>query len=102
MRFLQVEWHRHERDRNIWEIERAEMKGRIGVLEGSVRTNKRIHEALGKHVRILEIALRHERERTKKLAAGQQIDVSRDPKDVARESLDKLPYRMVSDFSYET
>ncbi|CAG8801800.1 31748_t:CDS:1, partial [Racocetra persica] len=26
LRFLQLEWRRYERDRNEWEIERAEMK----------------------------------------------------------------------------
>lgn len=65
MRFLQTEWHRHERDRNAWEIERAEMKSRIGKLEGDGRTSKRLQETLGKHVKILENALRRERDRSK-------------------------------------
>ena len=47
MRFLQTEWHRHERDRNAWEIERAEMKSRIGRLEGDARTSKRLQESVG-------------------------------------------------------
>lgn len=67
MRFLQTEWHRHERDRNAWEIERAEMKSRIGKIEGDGRTAKRLQETLGKHVKILENALRRERELVKKL-----------------------------------
>ena len=62
MRFLQTEWHRHERDRNAWEIERAEMKSRIGKLEGDGRTSKRLQETLGKHVKLLENALKRERE----------------------------------------
>ena len=70
MRFLQTEWHRHERDRNTWEIERAEMKSRIGKLEGDGRTNKRLQESLGKHVKILEHALKREREKVKALQAG--------------------------------
>lgn len=65
MRFLQSEWHRHERDRNAWEIERAEMKSKIGKLEGDGRTSKRLQETLGKHVRMLEHVLKQERERTK-------------------------------------
>lgn len=65
MRFLQMEWHRHERDRNAWQIERAEMKSRIGKLEGDGRTSKRLQESLGKHVKILENALRREREKSK-------------------------------------
>lgn len=58
MRFLQTEWHRHERDRNAWQIERAEMKSRIGKLEGDLRTNKKLRESMDKHIRMLENALR--------------------------------------------
>ena len=70
MRFLQTEWHRHERDRNAWEIERAEMKSRIGKLEGEGRISKRMQETLGKHVKILENALRRERDKFKKIQQG--------------------------------
>lgn len=90
MRFLQTEWHRHERDRNAWEIERAEMKSRIGRLEGELRTSKRLHESLGKHVRLMEGALRKERERSKKLANNEKLDEAQDPKDIARESISFL------------
>lgn len=71
MRFLQTEWHRHERDRNAWQIERAEMKSRIGKLEGDGRTSRRLQESLGKHVRLLENALKKEREKVKALQLGQ-------------------------------
>lgn len=90
MRFLQTEWHRHERDRNAWEIERAEMKSRIGRLEGELRTSKRLHESLGKHVRLMEGALRKERERSKKLANNEKLDDAQDPKEIARESISFL------------
>ncbi len=87
MRFLQTEWHRHERDRNAWEIERAEMKSRIARLEGEARTAKRLHDSLGKHVKILEIALTKEREKVKNMSKGEKVDMQRDPRDVAREEL---------------
>jgi len=90
MRFLQSEWHRHERDRNAWEIERAEMKSRIGRLEGESRTTKRLHESLGKHVKILEIALKREREKVKALTKGESVDVQKDPKEIAREELKNI------------
>lgn len=90
MRFLQTEWHRHERDRNAWEIERAEMKSRIGRLEGDLRTSKRLHESLGKHVRLLETALKKEREKVKKLSNNEKVEESKDPKDIARESVNFL------------
>ncbi|KAL5049471.1 hypothetical protein BDW71DRAFT_161335 [Aspergillus fruticulosus] len=90
MRFLQTEWHRHERDRNAWEIERAEMKSRIGKLEGDVRTSKRLHESLGKHVRLLEAALKKEREKVRKLTNNEAVEDLRDPKEIARESINAL------------
>ncbi|KAK2789563.1 hypothetical protein FQN53_001682 [Emmonsiellopsis sp. PD_33] len=89
MRFLQTEWHRHERDRNAWEIERAEMKSRIGRLEGDARTSKRMHESLGKHVKMLESALKKERGKTRSLSAGEAVDL-RDPKELAKENLRAL------------
>lgn len=39
------------------------MKSRIGKLEGDGRTSKRLQESLGKHVKILENALKREREK---------------------------------------
>lgn len=90
MRFLQTEWHRHERDRNAWEIERAEMKSRIGRLEGELRTSKRLQESLGKHVRLMEAALKKEREKVKKLSNQEKIEEQTDPKEIARESVNFL------------
>ncbi len=72
MRFLQTEWHRHERERNAWQIERAEMKSRIGKLEGDGRTNKRLRESLDKHVRILENALKTERQKAKAVVQSEE------------------------------
>jgi striatin 1/3/4 len=94
MRFLQSEWHRHERDRNAWEIERAEMKSRIGRLEGDVRTSKRLQESLGKHVKMLESALKKERETVRSLRNGEKVDDLRDPKEIAKESLKNVQKRM--------
>ncbi len=54
MRFLQTEWHRHERDRNAWEIEKQEMKGRIATLEGAARRANSTQKTLKKYVAILE------------------------------------------------
>lgn len=54
MRFLQIEWHRHERDRNAWEIERQEMRARIAGLEGQARRADATQKALRKYASILE------------------------------------------------
>lgn len=87
MRFLQTEWHRHERDRNAWQIERAEMKSRIGKLEGDGRTNKRLRESMDKHIRILEHALKKEREKMKALQnEGHTGDQKEEKKDIKEEA----------------
>lgn len=54
MRFLQTEWHRYERERNAWEIENQEMRGRIAQLEGQARRADATQKALRKYVSILE------------------------------------------------
>ena len=63
MRFLQTEWHRHERDRNAWEIERQEMKARIAALEGAGRRADAHQKSLGRYVKMLENALQNERKK---------------------------------------
>jgi len=70
MRFLQMQWHDHERARNAWDIERAEIKHRIGKQEGDLRKQKQINQALEKQVRMLEQALKNERAKAKALRAG--------------------------------
>lgn len=86
MRFLQTEWHRHERDRNAWEIERGEMKTRISSLEGVVKKSKPTHDALSKQIKMLEFALRKEREKVKGLSKGEEVEL-KDAKELAREQL---------------
>lgn len=61
MRFLQIEWHNHERIRNAWDIEKAELKAKIAKQEGDFRNSKRLNIALDKQVRMLENALKAER-----------------------------------------
>jgi striatin 1/3/4 len=65
MRFLQLEWHSHERARNAWDIERAEMKAKIAKQEGEVRSAKKLNDQLNKHIRMLEQVLMHERVKNK-------------------------------------
>ncbi|KAK4540011.1 hypothetical protein LTR36_009909 [Oleoguttula mirabilis] len=78
MRFLQIEWHNHERARNSWDIERAEMKAKIAKQEGECRHAKRINEQLDRQVRMLEMALKNERAKSKKAANGQAAEAEAD------------------------
>ena len=82
LHFLQTEWRRYERDRNEWEIERAEMRvttfflftlftahcasqfhlqARIALLEGERRSFENVKLDLMRRIRMLEYALRMER-----------------------------------------
>lgn len=70
MRFLQTEWHRHERDRNAWEIERQEMKGRIAALEGSARRADATQKALRRYVGILEKKVKEQATQLKSASAN--------------------------------
>ncbi|KAJ9653029.1 1,2-dihydroxy-3-keto-5-methylthiopentene dioxygenase [Neophaeococcomyces mojaviensis] len=90
MRFLQTEWHRHERERNAWDIEREEMKKRIAGLEGESRSSKSLRTVLERQIRMLEHALRKERETISKLKKGEHVDLSKDSRELAREEIEKL------------
>lgn len=70
MRFLQTEWHRHERDRNAWEIDRQEMKGRIAALEGSARRADATQKALRRYVGILEKKVKEQAAQLKSVESG--------------------------------
>ncbi|KAG6029467.1 hypothetical protein E4U19_000950 [Claviceps sp. Clav32 group G5] len=72
MRFLQTEWHRHERDRNSWEIEKQEMRGRIANLEGQARRADATQKALKKYVAILERKVKDQAEQIRGAAAVQE------------------------------
>ena len=72
MRFLQLEWHNHERARNAWDIERAEMKAKIAKQEGEVRSAKKLNDQLNKHIRMLEQALMSERRKKADTAGAAQ------------------------------
>lgn len=75
MRFLQTEWHRHERDRNGWEIERQEMKSRIAKLEGSTRKADTSIQILKKYVNMLEKALKERDAQVRALKSGGDVAV---------------------------
>ncbi|GAA6009855.1 hypothetical protein JCM10207_002134 [Rhodosporidiobolus poonsookiae] len=79
LHFLQSEHRRYARDRNEWEIERAEMRARIALLEGEKRGNEGALKSLGRRCKMLEMALRGERSKflsTTNALAGQSPSVS--------------------------
>ena len=72
MRFLQIEWHNHERARNAWDIERAEMKQKITRMQGENNNLKRTKEVLEKHVKMLEKVLTEERKKNRAATPGEK------------------------------
>ncbi|CAK7245878.1 MAG: 1,2-dihydroxy-3-keto-5-methylthiopentene dioxygenase [Sporothrix thermara] len=92
MRFLQTEWHRHERDRNAWEIEKQEMKGRIASLEGSARRADATQKALKKYVSILEKKVKEQSNMLKNQMGAVATDKPEitDKQQQANKLLDKL------------
>lgn len=72
LHFLQSEHRRYARDRNEWEIERAEMRARIALLEGEKRGNEGALKSLARRCKMLEMALRGERSKflTSSIAPG--------------------------------
>ncbi|GJN94572.1 hypothetical protein Rhopal_007655-T1 [Rhodotorula paludigena] len=79
LHFLQSEHRRYARDRNEWEIERAEMRARIALLEGEKRGNEAALKSLGRRCKMLEMALRGERSKflsTTNALAGSSPSVS--------------------------
>ncbi|KAK4221770.1 WD40-repeat-containing domain protein [Podospora fimiseda] len=87
MRFLQTEWHRHERDRNAWEIERQEMKSRIANLEGQARRADATQRALRKYLAILEKKVKDQAAQLKGGKASDEADVKLDRAAMLEEKL---------------
>ncbi|KAG6004999.1 hypothetical protein E4U21_000572 [Claviceps maximensis] len=81
MRFLQTEWHRHERERNSWEIEKQEMRGRIANLEGQARRADATQKALKKYVVILERKVKDQTEQIRGTAAKEDDAAAKNDRD---------------------
>ncbi|KAI0327158.1 WD40 repeat-like protein [Cubamyces sp. BRFM 1775] len=73
LHYLQTEWRRYERDRNEWEIERAEMRARIALLEGERRSFDNVKLDLMRRIKMLEYALRVERSKQLAQPAAQSV-----------------------------
>ncbi|RDX42686.1 WD40 repeat-like protein [Lentinus brumalis] len=73
LHFLQTEWRRYERDRNEWEIERAEMRARIALLEGERRSFDNVKLDLMRRIKMLEYALRVERSKQLAQPSAQSV-----------------------------
>ncbi|KZT56509.1 WD40 repeat-like protein [Calocera cornea HHB12733] len=75
LHFLQSEWRRYERDRNEWEIERAELRARVALLEGERRSFDNVKLDLVRRIKMLEYALKAER--TKQASSAPAIPANK-------------------------
>lgn len=66
------------------------MKKRIANLEGEARSSRGLRGVLERQIRMLEFALRKERENVAKLRKGETVDLSKDTKELARQEIDKV------------
>lgn len=72
------------------------MRNRIAILEGETRTSKGMRISLERHVKLLETALKKERERSRNASKGDAVDNHKDAKELAREELKATGKGMVS------
>ena len=61
------------------------MKSRIGKLEGDGRTNKRLRESMDKHIRLLEHALRKEREKSRTSQTEGHTEIKTEDKNASKQ-----------------
>jgi len=75
LHFIQHEWTRFEMERAHWEIERAELQARIAFLQGERRAQENLKRDLVRRIRMLEYALRQERQKYHKFRYGTDLKV---------------------------
>eukprot|EP01135_Chromosphaera_perkinsii_P012233 Nk52_evm4s2622 gene=Nk52_evmTU4s2622 len=71
LNFLQTEWSCFERERGRWEVERAQLKSKIVSLEGEKTTMSNLQKDLVRRIRMLELALKREREQSRRGGEGE-------------------------------
>ncbi|XP_065056919.1 striatin-like [Rhopilema esculentum] len=73
LHFIQHEWTRFEMERAHWEVERAELQARIAFLQGERRGQENLKRDLVRRIKMLEYALRQERQKFHKLRYGTDL-----------------------------
>jgi len=81
LHFLQSEWRRYEHERNSWNIERAELRARIALLEGERRSVDNLKTDLLRRIKMLEFALRQERIKSSQNNPGSNSATARNSND---------------------
>ncbi|KAJ3123086.1 hypothetical protein HK098_002235 [Nowakowskiella sp. JEL0407] len=61
LHYLQMEWRRTERERNEWDIERADLKAKVTLLDGEKKALENTKNDLLLRIKMLEFSLKQER-----------------------------------------
>ncbi|NP_001296588.1 striatin-3-like [Hydra vulgaris] len=73
LHYIQHEWARFEIERAHWEVERAELQARIAFLQGERKGQENLKRDLIRRIKMLEFALRKERQKFHKLKYGTEL-----------------------------
>ncbi|ESO08119.1 hypothetical protein HELRODRAFT_156657 [Helobdella robusta] len=75
LHFLQTEWAKFEMDRAQWEIDKAELQAKIAFLQGERKGQENVKQDLIRRIKMLEFALKQERNKYHKLKYGTELDL---------------------------
>ncbi|XP_057316600.1 striatin-3-like isoform X2 [Hydractinia symbiolongicarpus] len=73
LHYVQHEWARFDMERAHWEVERAELQARIAFLQGERKGQENLKRDLVRRIKMLEFALRQERQKFHKLKYGTDL-----------------------------
>jgi len=87
LHFIQHEWARFEIERAQWEVERAELQARIAFLQGERKGQENLKRDLIRRIKMLEFALRQERQKLHKLKYGTELKFPEEKEDADEEEV---------------
>lgn len=79
LHFLQTEWAKFEMERAQWEIEKAELQAKIAFLQGERKGQENLKQDLVRRIKMLEFALKQERNKYHKLKFGTELEINHPP-----------------------
>ncbi|KRZ84943.1 Striatin-3 [Trichinella sp. T8] len=88
LHFIQHEWVKFEMDRSQWEVEKAELLSRIAFLQGERKGQENLKNDLVRRIKMLEYALKLEREKNQKLLHGEAKEETEEPDAAEYSALD--------------
>merc|ERR1711934_584363 len=75
LQFIQAEWSRFELERAQWKVEKAELTAQVAFLQGEQKGQQNLRRDLIRRIKMLEFALKQERQRYYQLKIGEKLDL---------------------------